>query len=58
MVRSAADANYRNKRVSFKSEVQDLFIKLDIKPILTLEIVILKINLENCNDGVSTKTRF
>jgi hypothetical protein len=32
VVRLAADANHRNKRVSFKSDVQDSLFKLDIKP--------------------------
>jgi hypothetical protein len=31
-VRSAADASHRNKRVSFKSDVQELLKLLDIKP--------------------------
>jgi hypothetical protein len=31
-VRSAADANHRNKRVSFKPDVQDMINKLDVMP--------------------------
>jgi hypothetical protein len=32
MVRSAADASHRNKRVSFKSDVQESLKLLDTKP--------------------------
>jgi hypothetical protein len=35
VVRSEADANHRNKRVSFKSDVQDSLKKLDTMPSLT-----------------------
>jgi hypothetical protein len=35
VVRSAADASHRNKRVSFKSDVQESLKLLDTKPILT-----------------------
>ena len=57
VVRFAADANHRNKRVSFKSDVQDSLIKLDI---------ILSADFRHChskdksrafNDSVSTRTK-
>jgi hypothetical protein len=32
VVRSAADANHRNKRVSFKSDVQEMINTLDVMP--------------------------
>jgi hypothetical protein len=34
-MRSAADASHRNRRVSFKSDVQELLKSLDTKPIIT-----------------------
>jgi hypothetical protein len=35
LVRSAADANHRNRRVSFKSDVQESLQLLDTKPSLS-----------------------
>jgi hypothetical protein len=35
VVRSAADASHQNRRVSFKSDVQESLKLLDTKPILT-----------------------
>jgi hypothetical protein len=48
VVRSAADANHRNKRVSFKSDVQVSLKLLDTKPSLNMfgKIVIININEE------------
>jgi hypothetical protein len=45
-VRSAADADYRNKRVSFKSDVQEFFKLLDAKPYFAKKIVIISIDQE------------
>jgi hypothetical protein len=48
VVRSAADASHRNRRVSFKSDVQESLKLLDTKPSLTFfgKIVIISINQE------------
>jgi hypothetical protein len=47
-VRSAADASHQNKRVSFKSDVQESIKLLDSKPSLTFfeKILIISINEE------------
>jgi hypothetical protein len=47
-VRSAADASHRNRRVSFKSDVQESLKLLDTKPSLTFfgKIVIISIDQE------------
>jgi hypothetical protein len=47
VVRSAANANHRNRRVSFKSDVQESLKLLDNKPIFFRKIVIISINLES-----------
>jgi hypothetical protein len=57
VVRSAADANHRNKRVSFKSDVQDSLIKLDIKPIADFRYSQSKNKSREFHDIVSTRTR-
>jgi hypothetical protein len=48
VVRSAADTSHRNRRVSFKSDVQESFKLLDTKSSLTFfgKIVIVSINQE------------
>jgi hypothetical protein len=46
VVRSAADTNHRNKRVSFKSDVQESFKLIDTKPSLFGKIVIISKNQE------------
>jgi hypothetical protein len=45
VVRSAADPDHRNRRVSFKSDVQESLKLLDTNPSLT-KIVIISINQE------------
>jgi hypothetical protein len=55
--RFAADANHRNKRVSFKSEVQDSLIKLDIKTSADFRNSQSKDKSRAFNDNVSTRTR-
>jgi hypothetical protein len=48
VVRSTADPNYRNRRISFKSDVQESLKLLDSKPssIFFGKIVIIRINQE------------
>jgi hypothetical protein len=48
VMRSAADASHRNRRVSFKSDVQESLKLLDTKPSLSFfgKIVIISINQE------------
>jgi hypothetical protein len=46
VVRSAADANHRNRRVSFKSDVQESLKYLILRQVLLGKIVIKSINLE------------
>jgi hypothetical protein len=48
VVRSAADASHRNRRVSFESDVQESLKLLDTKPSSTFfgKIVIISINQE------------
>jgi hypothetical protein len=46
VVKSAVNANHRNKRVSFKSDVQELLKLLDTKPRLFGKIVIISVNQE------------
>ena len=55
VVRSAADANHRNKGVSFKSDVQDSLIKLDIKPSAAIRNSHSKDKSREINDMVSTQ---
>jgi hypothetical protein len=59
VVRSAADANHRNRRVSFKSDIQESLKSLDTKPSLSF---VWKDNhhkhkSRNTNDDVSNRTR-
>jgi hypothetical protein len=60
VVRSTADASHRNKRISFKSDVQESLKLLDTKP--SLSFVWKDSNLEhksrNTNNGVSYRTRY
>ena len=57
MVRSAADANHWNKQVSFKLDVEDSLIKLDIKPSADFRHSHSKDKSRAFNDSVSTRTR-
>ena len=57
VVRSTADANYRNKRVSFKLDVEDSLIKLDIKPSADFRHSHSKDKSRAFSDSVSTRTR-
>ena len=57
VVRSASDANHRNKQASFKSDVKDSLIKLDISPIVDLRSNHSKDECRALNDSVSTRTR-
>ena len=57
VVRFAADANHRNKRVSFKSDVQDSLIKLDIILSADFRHSHSKDKSRAFNDSVSTRTK-
>ena len=57
VVRSAADANHRNKRVLFKSDVQDSLIKRNIKPSADLRHSHSKDKSREPNDSVAVRTR-
>jgi hypothetical protein len=46
VVRSAAEASHRNRRVSFKSDVQESLKLLDTKQVLFRKIVIISIDQE------------
>jgi hypothetical protein len=46
VVRSAADTSHRNKRLSFKSDVQESLKLPDTKPSLFGQIIIIIINQE------------
>jgi hypothetical protein len=52
VVRSAADASHRNRRVSFKSDVQESLKVLDTKPSLTF------VWKDSHDKHKSTKTKF
>jgi hypothetical protein len=58
-VRSAADASHRNRRVSFKSDVQESLKILDTKPSLSFvwKDSHHKHKSRNTNNDVSTRTR-
>jgi hypothetical protein len=59
VVRSAADASHRNRRVSFKSDVQESLILLDTKPSLSFvwKDSHLKHKSRRTNNDVSNRTR-
>jgi ABC-type Fe3+-citrate transport system substrate-binding protein len=59
VVRSAADASHRNRRVSFKSEVQESLKLLDTKPSVTFvwKDSHHKNNSRRTNNDVSKRTR-
>jgi hypothetical protein len=59
VVRSAADASHRNRRVSFKSDVQESLKLLDTKPSLTFvwKDSHHKHKSRNTNNDVSSRTR-
>jgi hypothetical protein len=58
-VRSAADASHRNRRVSFKSDVQESLTLLDTNPSSTFvwKDNHLEHKSRNTNNDVSTRTR-
>jgi hypothetical protein len=59
VVRSAADANHRNRRVSFKSDVQESLKLLDTKPSLSFvwKDSHHKHKSRKTNNDVSNRTR-
>jgi hypothetical protein len=59
VVRSSADASHRDRRVSFKSDVQELLILLDTKPITTFvwKDIHHKNKSRRTNDYLSNRTR-
>jgi hypothetical protein len=59
VVRSAVDASHRNRRVSFKSDVQESLKLLDTKPMLTFvwKDSHHKHRSRNTNNDVSNRTR-
>jgi hypothetical protein len=57
VVRSAADASHRNRRVSFKSDVKESFKLLDYKPSFVLRDIHHKYESRNTNNDVSNRTR-
>jgi Na+-transporting NADH:ubiquinone oxidoreductase subunit NqrC len=57
VVRSAADASHRNRRVSFKSDVQESLKLLDTKPSLVLKDSHHKHKSRNTNNNMSNRTR-
>jgi hypothetical protein len=59
VVRSAADASHRNRRLSFKSDVQESIKLLDTKPSLTFvwKDIHHKHKSRNTNNDVSNRTR-
>jgi hypothetical protein len=57
VVRSAADASHRNRRVSFKSDVQESLKLLDTKPSFGLKDSHHKHESRNTNNDVSNRTR-
>jgi hypothetical protein len=56
-VRSAADASHRNRRVSFKSDVQESLRLLDTKPSFVYKDSHHKHKSRNTNHDVSNRTR-
>jgi hypothetical protein len=57
VVISAADASHRNRRVSFKSDVQESLKLLDTKPNFVWKDSNHKHKSRNTNDDVSNRTR-
>ena len=57
VVRSAADASHRNKRVTFKPDVQEQINKLDTRQVVTNKNNPPKCEPRIINDDVSTRTR-
>jgi hypothetical protein len=57
LVRSAADASHRNRRVSFKSYVQESLKLLDTKPSFVLKDSHHMHRSRNTNNDLSTRTR-
>jgi hypothetical protein len=57
VVRSEADANNRNKRVSFMSGVQESIKLLDTKPSFVLKEIHYKFKSRKTNDYLSSRTR-
>ena len=57
VVRSAADANHRNKRVSFKPDVQEMINKLDVMPCNLPGNSHSKQKTRKQNDDVASRTR-
>ena len=57
VVRSAADANHRNKRVSFKPDVQEMIIRLDVMPSNLPGNSHSKQKTRKQNDDVASRTR-
>jgi hypothetical protein len=57
VVRSAADANHRNRRVSFKSDVQESHKSSDTKPSFVWKDSHHKHKSRNTNNDVSNRTR-
>ena len=57
VVRSAADANHRNRRVSFKPDVQEIINRLDLKPSPITRNNYPKQRVRGPNDDVSNRTR-
>jgi hypothetical protein len=56
-VRSAADASHQNRRVSFKSDVQELLKSLDTKPNFFWKDSHHKHRSKITNHDVSNRTR-
>jgi hypothetical protein len=54
---SAADASHRNRRVSFKSDVQESLELLDTKPSFVCKDIHHKHKSRNTNNDVSIRTR-
>jgi hypothetical protein len=57
VMRSAEYANHRNKRISFKSDVQESLKLLDNKPSFVWKDIHHKHKSRNTNDDVSNRTR-
>jgi hypothetical protein len=57
VVRSAADASHRNRRVSFKSDVQESLKLLETKPSFVWKDIHHNYKSRNTNNDVSNRTR-
>jgi hypothetical protein len=57
VVRSAADASHRNRRVSFKSDVQESLKSLDTQPSFVWKDSHHKHKSRRTNNDVSNRTR-